>query len=178
MSNYTELVKALRNCAEMSGSCSKCRYKHTDPCKWTMMHDAATAIEALQDELEELKEQLNDAEIAADDNGRQVEALQAEIRESMQKCAECSKWNEPLQVGKAGNKFTLNSTKQPLWVSVEDELPEPTTAREWYLVALESGTVMTNAFEKDRGDWWALASPVKYWMPLPEPPQEVQDATN
>ena len=42
-----------------------------------------------------------------------IEELQAEIRESMQKCAECSKWNEPLQVGKAGNQFTLNATEPP-----------------------------------------------------------------
>ena len=55
MSDYSETIKALRNCAEMSGSCSKCRYKHTDPCKWTMMHDAAAAIEELQGEVKRLE---------------------------------------------------------------------------------------------------------------------------
>lgn len=59
-----------------------------------MMLDAADAIEELdaeetrlllitselQDKVFELEEQLNDADIAADDNGRQVEELQAEVK--------------------------------------------------------------------------------------------------
>ena len=40
------------------------------------------ADEYLRDELEELKEQLNDADVAADDNGRQVKELQAEVKDA------------------------------------------------------------------------------------------------
>lgn len=53
MSDYSKQVKALRYCMTKE--------------------DAAAAIEALQREL-------NLAEIAADDNGRQVEKLQAEVK--------------------------------------------------------------------------------------------------
>ena len=86
---HDELVKALLHCSK-SGvvECNGCEYDGKEwpvGCMEAMMQDAAAAIEELQ----------------------------AEIRESMQKCAECSKWNEPLQVGKAGNQFTLNATEPP-----------------------------------------------------------------
>ena len=65
MSDYTELVKTLR---ELSVKNSLSFWKR-GVCK-----DAAAAIEDLQREL-------SLAEIAADDNGRQVEELQAEVAE-------------------------------------------------------------------------------------------------
>ena len=34
------------------------------------------------------------------------------------------------------------------WIKCSERLPEPRFAREWYLVALESGCVKTLAFEK------------------------------
>ena len=86
MTDYTELIHALRYCANRDRpDCSVCEYEAASSCKDILKLDAAAAIEELQ----------------------------AEIRESMQKCAECSKWNEPLQVGKAGNQFTLNATEPP-----------------------------------------------------------------
>ena len=67
----------------------------------------------------------------------------------------------------------------PKWIPVTERLPKPTYAREWYLVALESGCVKTLAYEKSgRSDnlfkdgWHETASPVTHWMPLPEPPKE------
>ena len=62
------------------------------------------------------------------------------------------------------------------WISVEERLPEP---GERVLVAVachfvgeafvnKSGVWMRNGFEMD----WC---PPTYWMPLPEPPKEVQD---
>lgn len=63
------------------------------------------------------------------------------------------------------------------WISVKDRLPEPKGARAWYLVALESGCILTLAYEKPgqpnnlfRDGWRDTASPVTHWMPLPDPP--------
>lgn len=65
------------------------------------------------------------------------------------------------------------------WVSVKDRLPERPPAvygvlvrREWYLVALESGAVLTISYEFDDERWQTVGSPVTHWMPLPEPPKE------
>lgn len=180
-----ELIKALRLASTVSTAWGK------------IMQDAAAAIEELdaeetrlllltsdlQDKLMDLQEQLNDAEIAADDNGRQVDTLQAEIRESMQKCAECSKWNEPLQVGKAGNQFTLNAMEQPHWVSVNERLPDDTNdvlIVRRYGNNLEHQEVMVAhiavIMDLKRGceKWWS-ATNVTHWMPLPEPPKEVKE---
>ena len=93
--NIPELVKALRYCAESGDfNCNHdCpMYPNYPRCLTKMDMDAAAAIEELQ----------------------------AEIRESMQKCAECSKWNEPLQVGKAGNQYTLNEPKRGEWIIVSE----------------------------------------------------------
>lgn len=64
------------------------------------------------------------------------------------------------------------------WISVKERPPEPRSAREWYLVALESGCVKTLAYEKStvkgalfHKGWHETASPVTHWMPLPEPPK-------
>ena len=49
MTDYTELVKALRCCAGFieNPSCAKCAYVDSTKCKLEMMTDAAAAIEAL-----------------------------------------------------------------------------------------------------------------------------------
>ena len=72
-----------------------------------------------------------------------------------------------------------DSIKEPKWIPVTERLPDPKFAREWYLVALESGCVKSLAFEKEgrtdnlfRYGWHETASPVTHWMPLPEPPNE------
>ena len=69
--------------------------------------------------------------------------------------------------------------KTTRWITVTERLPEPKFAREWYLVALESGCVKSLAYEKEgrtdnlfRPGWHETASPVTHWMPLPEPPKE------
>ena len=73
----------------------------------------------------------------------------------------------------------LKKLERTQWISVEERLPEPRFAREWYLVALESGCVKTLAYENPtvkgalfRKGWHETASPVTHWMPLPEPPKE------
>lgn len=57
------------------------------------------------------------------------------------------------------------------WIKCSERLPEPRFAREWYLVALESGCVMTLAFEKKENRWHETGSPVTHWMPLPDAPE-------
>lgn len=66
------------------------------------------------------------------------------------------------------------------WISVKDRMPvrPPDVGgvlvrRQWYLVALESGTVLTLPYEFDDDRWKDTGSPVTHWMPLPEPPEEV-----
>lgn len=54
MTDYTELVKALRDCASGDGErCLKCTYHKASnmPCDNALMTDAAAAIEALQAEV-------------------------------------------------------------------------------------------------------------------------------
>ena len=99
-SNYEQLVKALRCCAENFGCPIECpRYSPADEgvraCVSRLETDAAAAIEELdaeetrlllitselQDKVVELEEELNDADVAADDNARQIEELQAEVSE-------------------------------------------------------------------------------------------------
>ena len=69
--------------------------------------------------------------------------------------------------------------KTTRWIPVTERLPEPKFAREWYLVALESGCVKSLAYEKEgrtdnlfRPGWHETASPVTHWMPLPDAPKE------
>lgn len=57
------------------------------------------------------------------------------------------------------------------WIKCSERLPEPRFAREWYLVALESGCVKSLAFEKAENRWHETGSPVTHWMPLPDAPE-------
>ena len=95
MESYDSLVKALRLCQFGECGCGKCRYKelkgdwcteenHPEffDCDDKLKLDAAAAIEELQDKVVELEEELNDVDIAADDNARQVEELQARLGEA------------------------------------------------------------------------------------------------
>ena len=66
------------------------------------------------------------------------------------------------------------------WISVRDRLPvrPPDVCglhvyRQWYLVALESGAVLTLSYEFDEDRWQGVGSPVTHWMPLPQAPEEV-----
>ena len=54
-----ELIKALRNCSSPRvGSCMDCPYYKCVSCKWQMMEDAADALEAAEQRIEELEAQL------------------------------------------------------------------------------------------------------------------------
>lgn len=62
MTDYTELVKALRHCNGPSWlTCQICQYNNDMmTCAYKMLRDAAAAIEALQAKVEQLKAELID----------------------------------------------------------------------------------------------------------------------
>ena len=61
MTDYTKLVKALRICSSEL-NCGDCPLLYKDSCSSDeLMNDAAAAIEALQDEVERLKAEVDAA---------------------------------------------------------------------------------------------------------------------
>ena len=71
---------------------------------------------------------------------------------------------------------------KPFWISVKDRLPErsnPRNMREYFIVAMESGTISTVAYEFDdysafgKG-WHQTGSPITHWMYLPKHPREME----
>lgn len=100
MNKYDELVKALRYCI-VERPCSLCpRYEEGTECFAKLHRDAAAAIEELQAENETLHQHIQDLN----------EAFRAESKRRQEL------ENEPLQVGKAGNKYTLNEPKRGEWM--------------------------------------------------------------
>ena len=137
--------------------CEPCPYygKGID-CENVLHTDAAAAIEALQEELGLMK-------IAADGNGLMVKMLQS---------------------------------AQPHWVSVEERLPEVDVNVLVYAIGKIDGfigetvialtrmsdTNRLNHHEKVDKPYWLdpwqyflTDYRITHWMPLPEPPQEVQE---
>ena len=66
------------------------------------------------------------------------------------------------------------------WISVEDRMPE---AYEWVLIyepdAEETSRSVRCSFARDNGTWYGgfsdlSAEEVTHWMPIPEPPKEVE----
>lgn len=81
----------------------------------------------------------------------------------------------PFNTPKDVLKVAYEALEQLKWIPVSERLPKkpkPNLRRGWYLVALESGCVMSLGFEYDGRKWFNTASPVTHWMPLPEPPKE------
>lgn len=152
MTNYTERVKALRHCADGSSirDCADCEYELYDDCTERLIKDAAAEIEELQAKISELGESYSANLVAA-------------------------------------------QNAQPHWVSVEDELPEPNIQ---CLVRDDDCNYAVGYYRQDVKAWdspffgWVERDDEYYedgdlcrigkvvaWMPLPEPPQEVQDGS-
>ena len=170
MAEYAELIKALR-CPDFGDvPCSHPDCKYYDPyaCKArVVITDAAAAIEALQ----------------------------AEIRESMQKCAECGA--EPITLEQAIDRLHElgwlqehdRILSQPHWVSVEDELPPMPYQAEGDDFCIDY-SLLVLAYREASHDFWLARQMddghgatwgtdcfdelygVTHWMPLPEPPKE------
>ena len=156
---YEDMVNALRKVADYI-NCYECDMWGLGECdterKSCVLHNAAAAIEALQEELGLMK-------IAADGNGLMFKLLQS---------------------------------AQPHWVSVEERLPEVDVNVLVYAIGKIDGfigetvialtrmsdTNWLNHHEKVDKPYWLdpwqyflTDYRITHWMPLPEPPQEVQD---
>ena len=128
MSDYDELIHALRYCADRNRpDCSVCEYEAYDDCDDKLKRDAAAAIEALEAANKELSEELLEA-----------------------------------QAGK------------PHWISAELPPKENGAYVVWWNYKGASYWFRGIFFD---GRWLFEHGTPKpdYWMPLPEPPQEVQD---
>ena len=113
-----------------------------------------------------------------------IEALEAEIRESMQKCAECGA--EPITLEQAIDRLHElgwlqehdRILSQPHWVSVE-EPPKGNGA--FAACCVYDGKIYWFKAIFLDGKWLremdGVELPVNYWMEIPEPPKEVQDGT-
>ena len=156
MTDYSELVKALRETAtftKFDDLLSKREQKLE-----SLAFDAAAAIEALEAKVADYED-----------------TLKWHQKEFAELCAMIDDANARLEVGKAGNKFTLNATEQPHWVSVE----EPPKRNDTVLVRDNGYRVLTylgdGRWEDDYGYGAEFVSDDAEWCYI-EPPQEVQDA--
>lgn len=147
MSQYAELVKALRETATFT-KFDDLLSKREQKLE-SLAFDAAAAIEALQADNDILHQHIED------------------LNEAFR--------SESLARQKA-------EAAQPHWVSVEDELPDDD-----YIVLLCNDVMFVHcAFYNSLNRKWYIANntdydswtwepDAMYWMPLPEPPQEVQE---
>ncbi len=92
--------------------------------------------------------------------------------------------NTPVHNGKTITEWAAIGMKAPQWVSVKDRLPDD---GKFVLVCNDEGKMMVAKYESEVIHWeykytnydWDVwdddeQGPVCYWMPLPEPPEEVQ----
>ena len=106
-------------------------------------------------------------------------------------CKNCSYFDKCKENGTAMDQLHNDAAaaieameaKVPHWVSVEDELPKNVANR--VLAFCENGVMYAAHYEggetdkwyMNMGTWWEEGTgklTVTHWMPLPEPPQEVQ----
>ena len=98
------------------------------------------------------------------------------------KCTQCGAEGPTKSSEEDAEKGWNERAQEDKWISVKDRLPVRPPAvrgllvrRQWYLVALESGAVLTLSYEFDEDRWQGVGSPVTHWMPLPEGPEEDND---
>lgn len=183
MSQYEELIKALRYCVN-ARNCEKCAYRinnNSVKCRIQRVEDAADAIEALQAEVGQWKAALKgqedgikvlqaeverqsleiDKRIATEiELSNQVDALHVEIRGINAKCAECGA--EPITLEQAIDRLHElgwlqehdRILSQPHWVSVEDELPKNVANR--VLVFCKNGVMYAAHYEGGETDKWYM----------------------
>ena len=147
---YKELVKQLRSTVSRS--------------KRTLFDDAADAIEQLQKELREERyrhDRLQDFEVAEAEYLRQMRVERNMLAEKLRE--------------KESVLSLLRQGKQP-WRDAETDPPKEPME---YIVMIKGGANATTLlydgrlwFEEDEEGWRTYYS-VTHWMPLPEPPEEV-----
>lgn len=144
---YEELVKSLRICSrcDFGQDCNGCTRKSDDAfCCDKLLHEAADAIE----ELSKCLDNVNDAH------------------------------NEGYDVGYWAGKRDYERK----WIPVTERLPED---GKFVLVCNDDGHMMIAKHETETYEWYYKYTnydfdiwdneeqgPVRYWMPLPEPPKE------
>lgn len=107
-------------------------------------------------------------------NGCKYELTQVGCRGQLQK--EAADAIEELQ----GKLYLMKKTaewlneKIPRWTSVDEALPEKYGTE---LVTTERGSVMVCCYYPQAKNWNTRAK-VKWWMPLPQPPQEANDGAD
>lgn len=147
MTDYKKLVKELRGCKDMDycTDCPRMANGYVEFCN--IKEDAADAIEALQ----------------------------AEVKDA---------FNEGYNAGyTAGIGYcSFKREKQPHWVSVAERLPKETKLVVTYgksRVSFGYNLLLYDAdTDKEVVEWFDYCGNrenVTHWMPLPKPPQEVQD---
>lgn len=83
---------------------------------------------------------------------------------------------EPQQIKELAGAFAQRKEAESAWISVEDRLPP---FGEMVIVCREydRGTVKVEPGTMGVNGWWRVygtrTKKVSFWMPLPEPPQEV-----
>ncbi len=68
-----------------------------------------------------------------------------------------------------GNGWEGSDCQQQRWIPVEERLPE---TRDPVLTLWVSGMQSVKQYDEQHG--WNTGAQVTHWMPLPEPPKEVQ----
>lgn len=150
---YKELVKQLRSTVSRS--------------KRTLFDDAADAIEQLQKELREERyrhDRLQDFEVAEAEQLHQMRVARSMLSKKLRE--------------KESVLSLLRQGKQQ-WISVEERLPKRTMPPKDVLVYhdLVCGMFIDRAWYSYEKNKWVsnlgMNLKVTHWMPLPEPPEEV-----
>ena len=144
MADYTELVKALRTC-KMSIPCAECPfYSNGDE----PSKECATMNVAAADAIEEL-------------------------------LVKAGLWHRRYQL--EHEKVEKLRSAVPHWISVEERLPEPyqnVLTCAWKLFGVDRKRICGIDYVLDNGEWAcggeSYKTMVTHWMPLPEPPKEVE----
>lgn len=172
MSDYTELVRKMRTCIGDKKCFEKeCRYWSELGCMdGNICCDAAAAIEALEAENKAYDKAIKDTMEGLHAKNDRIHELQDKISE-------------------LGETYSANivalQNAQPHWVSVKEALP---TCDGEYLVCVDvlgKSVYAARWFRAIRnnipgesgwsGKFGVIKNKVTHWMPLPEPPQEVQE---
>ena len=180
MAEYAELIRALQHCSEADDACATCqRWMAHDEwgikCKGRLISDAAAAIEELQADIKACRT-LSKCRLQG-------------WKESELFCEEQAKTLESVDVLNKSYLERIRKLEQklPHWVSVDTALPE---TFKFVLVCNDENRYGVAQYVGDDGlAPWQIAyclydvdiwddkeqGPIRYWMPLPEPPQEVQE---
>lgn len=96
MTNYTELIHALRYCANRDRpDCSVCEYEAASSCKDILKLDAAAAIEELQAVLKEADKKQEYQHDCICELTAENEEHKAEVKRLKMHCADCEYGNSP-----------------------------------------------------------------------------------